>query len=127
MTPPLKSKPIRTVLKWQLIATVVMAALAGAWAGVNGAISAALGGLVNLSAGVAFAVVLGLSLGTARASSAGASLVAMFRAEAVKIVLILMQLWLVLSIYKNIVMVAFFSSFVVTVAVFSMAIFVRDK
>ena len=54
------------------------------------------------------------------------SLVAMFRAEAVKILLIVGGLWLVLSLYRDVVPVAFFSAFVITVVIFSMAIFVRD-
>jgi ATP synthase protein I len=126
VTPPLKTKPIRTVLRWQLIATALIAVIAGAVAGWNGAISAALGGLVNVCAGTGFAIVLGLGLGTARVASAGTSLIAMFRAEAVKVVLIVAALWLVLSVYKDVVMVAFFAAFVVTVIIFSMAIVVRD-
>ena len=127
MTPPLKTKPIRTVLRWQLIATAVIAVVAGMWAGMHGAISAALGGLINLSAGVGFALVLGLGLGTAGSTALGQSLVAMFRAEAVKIVLIFGQLVLVLTTYHDIVMGAFFTAFIVTVIIFSMAFFVRDE
>ena len=126
MTPPLKTKPIRTVLQWQLVATAVIAVIAGAVAGWNGAVSAVLGGLVNVGAGTGFALVLGLGLGTARVASVGTSLIAMFRAEAVKIVLIVAALWLVLSVYRDVVMIAFFSAFVVTVIIFSMAIVVRD-
>jgi len=62
----------------------------------------------------------------AQANSAGVSLLAMFRAEAVKIVLIVAQLWVVLSIYGDVVPAAFFSAFIVTVIVFSMAFFVRE-
>jgi len=127
VTPPLKTKPIRTVLKWQVIATVVIAAIAGVLSGYNGVASAALGGFINLFAGVCFALVLGMGLGTAGPTAAGAALVAMFRAEAVKIVLIVAQLWLVLSMYRDIVMAAFFSAFLVTVVNFSMAFFVRER
>ncbi|MEO7156090.1 MAG: ATP synthase subunit I [Vicinamibacterales bacterium] len=126
MISPLQSRPIRTVLKWQLIATAGTALIAGLWAGGHGAVSAALGGLVNVTAGVAYAVLLGVGLKATQANAAGASLVAMFRAEAVKIVLIVAQLWLVLSIYKSIVPAAFFTAFVITVIIFSMAFFVRD-
>jgi F0F1-type ATP synthase assembly protein I len=90
-------------------------------------ISAALGGFINLSAGVAFALVLGLGLGTSRVTPLDRSLVAMFRAEAVKILLIIAQLVLVLQMYKGIVMIAFFAAFIVTVIIFSMAFFVRDE
>ena len=124
MTPPLKTKPIRTVLVWQLIATAVIAAIAGLWVGRHGAVSALLGGLINVVAGAAYALLLGFR--AARTADAGASLLAMFRAEAGKILLILAGLWLVLSHYEDVVAVAFFGAFVVTVVVFSMAILVRD-
>jgi ATP synthase protein I len=124
LTPPLKTKPIRTVLVWQLIATAVIAAIAGLWVGRHGAVSAMLGGLINVVAGAAYALLLGI--GAARTADAGTSLVAMFRAEAGKILLILAGLWLVLSHYEDVVAAAFFGAFVVTVVVFSMAILVRD-
>jgi ATP synthase protein I len=124
LIPPLKTKPFRTVLKWQLIATAVVAAIAGVWVGWHGAASALLGGFVNVAAGAAYALILGL--GVTRTSGAGMSLLAMFRAEAAKILLIVVQLWVVLSLYKDVVPAAFFSAFVLTVIVFSMAIFVRD-
>jgi F0F1-type ATP synthase assembly protein I len=123
---PLKTKPIRTVLAWQVIATAVVAAVSGWWAGGDGAISAVLGGVVNLGAGVAYAFLLGLGLGDTPVPSAATSLVAMFRAEAGKILVIVGGLWLTLSLYRDIVAPAFFAAFVVTVVVFSMAFFVRD-
>jgi ATP synthase protein I len=126
LTPPLKTKPIRTVLKWQLIATAAVAAIAGMAAGRHGALSALLGGGINFVAGVAYALILGLGLGTQAIPSAGVSLLAMLRAEAGKILLIVVGLWLALSIYRDVVPVAFFSAFVLTVVVFSMAFFVRD-
>ena len=124
LIPPLKTRPIRTVLKWQLIATAVIAAVAGVWGGRHGAVSALLGGLINVVAGTAYALLLGMGAG--RTTDAGASLMAMFRAEAGKILLILAGLWLVLSLYQDVMAVAFFGTFVVTVVVFSMAILVRD-
>jgi ATP synthase protein I len=127
VTPPLKTKPIRTVLRWQLVATAVVAAIAGSWAGAEGAISAVLGGAVNVVATVAYAFLLGLGLAGTPIPSAGASLVAMFRAEAGKIVVIAVGLWLSLSLYRSMVIAAFFSAFVITVIVFSMAILVREQ
>ena len=126
MIPPLKTKPIRTVLMWQVVVTMVIAAIAGLWAGRHGAISAMLGGLVNFAAGVVYAFLLGVGLGKTRVPEAGASLVAMFRAEAGKILVILGGLWLTLATYTDVVLAAFFAAFVLTVVVFSMAIFVRE-
>ena len=126
MIPPLKTKPIRTVLKWQLVATGAVAVIAGVWAGAQGMISAVLGGLVNFVAGVAFALVLGLGQRARVVPEIGSTLIAMFRAEAAKILVIVGGLWLVLSTYKDVVPAAFFTAFTITVVVFSMAFFVRD-
>jgi ATP synthase protein I len=127
VTPPLKTKPIRTVLKWQLYATAMVAAVAGLWAGVHGAVSAVLGGMVNVVAGVIYAWLLGVRLGATPVPDAGATLAAMFRAEAGKVLAILGGLWLALSTYRDVVPAAFFAAFVITVIVFSMAFFVRDE
>lgn len=126
MIPPLKTKPIRTVLKWQVIATAAIAAIAGIWAGGNGAVSAVLGGGVNLVAGVVYAWLLGFRLGATAVPDAGTSLVAMFRAEAGKVLVIVAGLWIALATYGDMVPAAFFAAFVVTVIVFSMAILVRE-
>lgn len=116
-------RPIRIVLRWQLIATAALTLVFGLLWGFHGALSAALGGGVNLVAGGAYAFMVSRS----RAGSAGEALRAIFRAEALKILLILVQLPAVLSSYRDIVHVAFFASFVITVLVFAAAIAVRDE
>ncbi|MEO5765713.1 MAG: ATP synthase subunit I [Casimicrobiaceae bacterium] len=120
--PPLSTKPIRNVLKWQALATAAIAVIGGMWAGVHGALSAVLGGVVNMSACVVFAAVVAIS----RPASAGGTVATLFRAEAGKILVIVLQLWLVLTGYKDIVLAAFFAAFVVTVLLFRMALLVRD-
>lgn len=126
MIPPLKTKPFRTVLKWQVIATAAVAAGAGVLAGANGALSAMLGGVVNVAAGLVYGWLLGWGLGARAIPDAGTTLGAMFRAEAGKILVIVGGLWLALSTYRDLVPAAFFTAFVITVIVFSMAFFVRD-
>jgi len=116
------SKPVRTVLLWQIVATVIMAGAGALLADAHGAISAAAGGLVSIVAGLASALVA--SLGKAR--SAGGVLVGALRAEAVKIGVALLLLWLVLTNYGEAVVGAFLGAFVVTMLIFSMAFFVRD-
>jgi len=123
---PLKTKPFRTVLKWQVIATVAVAAVAGALAGGNGALSAMLGGVINVAAGLVYGWLLGLGLGAKAVPDAGIALGAMFRAEGGKILVIVGGLWLALSTYRDLVPGAFFTAFVITVVVFSLALFVRD-
>ena len=120
------SRPFRTVCRWQAIATLVIAAVAGAWAGWAGAWSALLGGAVSLVAGVVFAVVLRLSLGDGRPSGPAKPLRAMLRAEAAKVLAIVGGLAFVLKTVDGIVHPAFFAAFTVAVIVFSMAFFVGD-
>ena len=115
-------KPIRTVLRWQLIATAVLTLAGGTLAGVDGALSAVLGGAVSMCAGWVSAVVA--SKGNAR--SAGNVLVGALVAEGVKIAFIVMLLWLVLALYAEVVVLAFLGSFIATVLIFSMAFFVRE-
>lgn len=115
-------KPIRTVLRWQLLATVILTLAGGILAGVDGALSAALGGAVSVCAGWVSAVVA--SKGKAR--SAGEVLIGALMAEGVKLGLIVLLLWVVLAAYDEIVAPAFFGSFVATVLIFGMAFFVRD-
>ena len=115
-------KPIRTVLRWQLIATAALTLAGGVLAGVDGALSAALGGAVSVSAGWVAAVVASKG----KAQSAGDVLIGALMAEGVKIGLIVILLWLVLATYEGVVAPAFFGSFLVTVLIFGMAFFVRE-
>ena len=114
--------PLRRVAGWQFIATGIIAAVGGLGWGWDGALSGVLGGVTNLAAGAAYAFVVGL----ASPASAGGTLVTAFRAEAIKIVLIVVQLWLVLTMYANVVHAVFFAAFVVTVLVTQAAILIRD-
>jgi len=118
----LRSRALRTVLGWQLLATAALAAISGLAVGQHGAVSAALGGLVSFVAGLGFAGVASAS----RKDSAGLAMLAALRAEAVKIVLIVALLWVALSVYKNMVVVAFIGTFIVTTIVFALALFVRE-
>lgn len=116
------SKPIRTVLRWQLVATAALTIVAGIWAGAHGAVSAALGGLVSIFSGLVAAGVASLG----KAESAGGVLLVALGAEAVKIGLIVILLWLVLAMYQDAVVLAVIATFTVTVLIFAMAFFVRE-
>lgn len=118
-----EGKPIRTVLRWQFYATAASMSIAGFWMGRHGALSALLGGLINLTAGAAFGWIAAHS----RKRTAGEALLALIRAEASKVGLIVVQLWLVLVHYKQLVLAPFFGTFILTVIFFSMAFFVRDR
>jgi ATP synthase protein I len=115
-------KPVLTVLRWQLVATAVLAFLAALLAGTHGALSALAGGLISVTAGLAAALVA--SMGSTK--SAGGVVVGALRAEAVKIGLAVLLLWLVLVNYADAVIGALIATFVVTLLIFAMAFFVRD-
>jgi len=121
VTKPLP-RPIRIVLRWQVIVTVALTLVAGLLWGRDGALSAALGGGINIVAGGLY----GWRVSRGEARTAGEALATMFRAEGIKIVLILAGLLLVLTQYRDVVHVAFFATFVITVGVFAAAIAVRD-
>ena len=119
---PPSTQPYVTVLKWQALATGAIALVAYAWAGGHGALSAVLGGLVNITAGVVYAVIVFVG----RSRTASGTMATVFRAEAGKILVILAQLWLVLATYRDVVMPSFFGAFLITVLLFRLALFVRD-
>ena len=119
---PLSTRPFRAVLVWQAAATIAIAAVSGLLAGVHGALSAVVGGVINLSAGAVYAFVLAI----APPKTAGATIAALFRAEAAKILVIIGLMWLVLSTYRDAVLPALVAAFVVTVLLFRVALFVRE-
>ena len=92
------------------------------WAGWHGALSAFLGGIVNVSAGGVFALLVRLG----RPGTAAATVRTMIRADAAKITVIVLQLWLVMTHYPDIVPGAFIAAFVLTVLVAQAAILIRD-
>jgi len=106
-----------------LIATAALALFAGVLAGAHGALSAALGGAVSVSAGW----LSGMVAVAGREKSAGGVLVTALKAEGVKLGVIACLLGIVLVVYGEVVVPAFLGSFMATALIFSMAFFVRDK
>ena len=115
-------KPVLTVLRWQLAATAALVLLGALIAGEHGAASALAGGLISITAGLASAAVA--SMGNTK--SAGGVVMGALRAEAVKLGLAVLLLWLVLLNYSQAVVGALIASFVVTLLIFAMAFFVRE-
>lgn len=115
-------RPFRVVLKWQLIATAVLTLFAWLLWGPHGALSAALGGLINAAAGWLY----GWRVSRTGSRNAGEVLRTLFRAWGMKVLLVVVLLWLVLANYRDLVHAAFFATFVVTVGVFAAAISVPD-
>jgi len=116
------SYPIRVVLRWQLYITVALALVGFGWAGTHGAISALLGGLIVITARSVYAIMIsGRS-----ARSAGETIRTLVRAEASKIAVLVLQLWLVLTTYHAVVPTFFLAAFFISVLIFSMALWVRE-
>ncbi len=122
LTPPLKTKPIRILLAWQAAATCALAGLAGLWAGWDGAVSAALGGAINLFANFVYALMGGI----VQPRSVVGALLLIFRAEAFKVVLIFVSMLLVLMLYQDLMALPFIVAFIVTTLMFGIALSVRD-
>ena len=119
------ARPLRVVFGWQAAATALLAVLSGWLAGVDGAVSAVLGGGVALAGGVSFALLLpGASN---RSPSVWGALRGALRAEAVKVGVIVLLLWLVLTTYRQVVVLGFIGTFTVAVIIFSMAALVRSS
>jgi ATP synthase protein I len=116
-------RKFRPVIGSQVLATTIIASLAAWFAGIHGATSAALGGLISVIAGLVFVLL------TARykVRSAGEVLLVAFKAEAAKLFLAILLLWLVLALYQDVVVVGLIGSFVVSILIFSMALFAGDK
>jgi F0F1-type ATP synthase assembly protein I len=58
--------------------------------------------------------------------SAGETLRTLFRAEAAKIGVIVLQLWVVLTAYEAVVPAVFIGTFVVAVLIYPIALLIRD-
>jgi ATP synthase protein I len=116
------SKPIRKVLRWQLVATALLVVLFGYGTGAHGALSAFLGGLVSVIAALVFAFVTSRP----KTTTVEDTLITAFKAEAAKVGTVVVLLWLVFATYAGLVASAFLATFIATVVIFSLAFFVRD-
>ncbi len=97
---------------------VAFAAFGGLWAGGHGAVSGALGAAINLAANFVYALMGGI----VRPASAAGALLVIMRAEGIKIGLILVQLFLVMKLYRDLVVGPFIIAFIATALMFAMAL-----
>jgi ATP synthase protein I len=114
----------RPVIGLQILCTAAISLLSAWLAGLHGAISAAFGGSIGIIASLVFAALAARSRPT---KSAGEALYAALRAEAVKVVLMIVLLWAVLATYKNVVAAGLIGAFIATVLVSTLAVWVRTK
>jgi ATP synthase protein I len=116
----------RPVIGLQILATIIAASVSAWIGGAHGAISAALGGSIGVVAGLVFALLAARSA-QSKGRSAGEALFAALKAEAAKLFLAILLLWLVLATYREVVVLALIGSFVASILLFSMAFFAGDK
>jgi len=116
-------RKFRPVIGLQVLATAIIASIAAWNAGVHGAVSAALGGLISIISGLVFVLLTARS----KVRSAGEVLLVAFKAEGAKLFLAILLLWLVLTLYQDVVVVGLIGSFVVSILIFSVALFAGDK
>ncbi len=116
------AQPIRTVLRWQLVATALAVVVVGWLAGVHGALSAALGGAISMTGGLAAAWFALRKPASDAATAISSALVA----EALKVLLLVAGLAAVFVLYKNVVAIGLIATFTVTTILFSMALFVKE-
>lgn len=115
------------VMGWQLVLTMLLAIVCAWLAGLHGAISAALGGVVAVAGGLAFTWLASSQKTRPQGPEAAwDGLTQIFKAEAAKVGVIIVLLWLVLATYKEVVVLGFIGTFILAVIIFSMAIFLRN-
>ena len=120
--PWIKNRPLRIIICWQLLFTLFVALGCGIWLDSQSAVSALLGGFISIASSSAFALIVSLYKG----SSANGALRAAFRAEAVKILVIVISMWQVLTQFENINLIAFIGTFAAAVIINSMALLISE-
>jgi len=109
----------RAAMRLQAVFTVAAAAIAGWLAGIHGAVSAALGGLIGIAGGLAFVLIASKS----KRKSAGDALVVALEAEGAKLLVMIVLVVAVLKSYRQGVALVVIGSFVVSALIFSIGAF----
>ena len=123
MTSWITQKPLLIVLRWQLLVTILIAVTLTLLIDLHSAISAFLGGMVNVVSSAAFAIIVSRHKGF----TAGGTIRTALRAEAVKIILTIALLWIVFRYYDDLNAFVFIGTFILTVIMHSLALFVSDS
>lgn len=116
------SRPMRVVMLWQTVATLLLTLGSGLLGGLEMGLSALLGGLANQVADLAYALMVSGS----KVRSAGSVLRILFRAEAVRITLIILLLSAVLVGYARVNSLMTLCSFMMSVLIFRLAICLKE-
>lgn len=113
---------MRAALWWQLAATAAIASVAAFLGGTHAAISVMFGGGAVVIAGAAYALTISLSA----PRTAGETIRVLLRAEAIKVALIVLELWLVFTSYREVVPLPLVGTLIVTVLLWPVALLYRE-
>lgn len=119
----LHCRSMRLARRWQFIATIGCALVAMAASGGHAALSALIGGSISLLAGIVYAYLAAVG----SSPTAGLALRTVLRAEAAKILTIIVLLWLALAVYKQVSAVALIGAFALSTLIFSFAALARNR
>lgn len=103
-------RAFRITMAWQAAATTAVAAIAAVAAGSSGLLSALLGGGIGMAGVLVFALMSARS-----AASPGGTMRIALRAEAARIIVVVLLLWLVFVLYRGMMVLPFFSAFILAV------------
>lgn len=120
----IKNKSLNTALGVQIFVTLI--AVLGIWfvrEEVRAAISAMLGGMISVASSAAYVLVVSHHKGYA----AGDVIRTALRAEAVKIILTIVFLWIAFRFYADIDAIALIGTFILVVLTYSMALLVSEE
>lgn len=116
-------KPLQVVLCWQLASTIAITVVLAVLLDLQNAFSAFLGGMVSVISSSAFAIIVSRHKGY----TPGGTIRTALRAEAVKIFLTIILLWVVFKHYSELNAFAFIGTFILVVIMHSMALLVSDS
>lgn len=111
--------PLARAMRWQAVLTALFALACGWLAGLHGAASALLGGVVSLLAAFAFTWTVRRS----RSLKLMDTMLVMLKAEAAKFGVIIVGLFACFWLYRDVVAVALVGTFIVTTLAFAGAAF----
>lgn len=122
MKPSPIGRAYRIAIVWQAVAVAAIAMVAGLVVGGNGLLSAIVGGVIGILGLIVFALV-----SSRRAPSAVGAIRVALRAEAAKIIAVVLLLWLSFTTYRDLVVLPFIGAFMVSVLLSAVAFAVPDK
>jgi ATP synthase protein I len=115
-------RAFRVTMAWQFAASLAIAMVALPISGLHGMWSGLLGGAIGMAGLLTFAL-----LTARRSASAGGAVRMALRAEAAKVAVIVLLLWLVFATYREMVVLAFIAAFILSILLSAMAFAIPDE